>query len=149
MHKETSKVCFHVGWLKAKLWPKMTNWHPFWFFFFLQKLKFDSQVSSSRSYRIYLYLSDLNFKSFNNVLIWNMSYWDKPTILLFYLQKTVVRSCACVSESYAQATCMLSDREGNPLVLMCVHPDQQQVVRTFPSPYIKLSYAICWLWSFH
>ncbi|KAL5016779.1 hypothetical protein ScPMuIL_006368 [Solemya velum] len=40
-------------------------------------------------------------------------------------RKTVVRSCACVYESNPQA--VLSDREGNPLVLLCIHPEQQDI----------------------
>ncbi|XP_063433539.1 uncharacterized protein LOC134715349 [Mytilus trossulus] len=44
---------------------------------------------------------------------------DLPSLIK---RKTVVKSCPCVDSSNPQAT--IENREGNPLVVICVHPQQ-------------------------
>ncbi|XP_063433668.1 uncharacterized protein LOC134715430 isoform X1 [Mytilus trossulus] len=44
---------------------------------------------------------------------------DLPSLIK---RKTVVKSCPCVDSSNPQAT--IENREGNPLVVLCVHPQQ-------------------------
>ncbi|CAC5403742.1 unnamed protein product [Mytilus coruscus] len=44
---------------------------------------------------------------------------DLPSLIK---RKTVVKSCPCVNSSNPQAT--IENREGNPLIVICVHPQQ-------------------------
>lgn len=47
-------------------------------------------------------------------------------MLSVVLQKTVVKSCACVEESNPLA--VTTDREGYPLIVLCIHPKQAEYV---------------------
>lgn len=50
-------------------------------------------------------------------------------LVILFLQKTVVRSCPFVDVSNSQAT--MENREGHPLIVICVHPQQSALVSLF------------------
>lgn len=51
---------------------------------------------------------------------------DNQGFVMLFVQATVVKSCPCVSEDNPSA--IASDREGKPLVMVCLHPDQSAFV---------------------